>query len=126
VRISPLFKGTPRAVSDNLALLDHLLRHTFVPRIRYLGFTTRGKKGPLTTTGDLSACKSKRTLIQLLTVNSIPLAFRSHLVDVYVVEEAMELVVQATEVLKKSQGVQQVSSMHKIPHPGWDEALDPR
>jgi hypothetical protein len=28
------------------------------------------KKGPLTTTGDLSACKSKRTLIQLLTVNS--------------------------------------------------------
>jgi hypothetical protein len=45
------------------------LRHTFVPRIRYLGFTTRGKKGPLTTTGDLSACKSKRTLIQLLTVN---------------------------------------------------------
>jgi hypothetical protein len=39
-----------------------------VPRIRYLGFTTQGKKGPLTTTGDLSACKSKRTLIQLLTV----------------------------------------------------------
>jgi hypothetical protein len=35
------------------------LRHTFVPRIRYLGFTTRGKKGPLTTTGDLSACKSR-------------------------------------------------------------------
>jgi hypothetical protein len=30
-----------------------------VPRIRYLGFTTRGKKGPLTTTGDLSACKSQ-------------------------------------------------------------------
>jgi hypothetical protein len=53
-----------------LALLDHLFRHTFVPRIRYLGFTTRGKKGPLTTTGDLSACKSKRTLIQLLTVNT--------------------------------------------------------
>jgi hypothetical protein len=53
-----------------LALLDHLLRHTFVPRIRYLGFTTRGKKGPLTTTGDLSACKSKQTLIQILTVNS--------------------------------------------------------
>jgi hypothetical protein len=52
-----------------LALLDHLLSHTFVPRIQYLGFTTRGKKGPLTTTGDLSACKSKRTLIQLLTVN---------------------------------------------------------
>jgi hypothetical protein len=52
-----------------LALLHHLLRHTFVPRIRYLGFTTRGKMGPLTTTGDLSACKSKRTLIQLLTVN---------------------------------------------------------
>jgi hypothetical protein len=46
------------------------LRHTFVPRIRYLGFTTRGKKGPLTTTGDLSDCNSKRTLIQLLTVNS--------------------------------------------------------
>jgi hypothetical protein len=45
------------------------LRHTFVPRIRYLGFTTRGKNGPLTTTGDLSACKSKRTLIQLLTIN---------------------------------------------------------
>jgi hypothetical protein len=40
-----------------------------VPRIRYLRFTTRGKKGPLTMTGDLSACKSKRTLIQLLTVN---------------------------------------------------------
>jgi hypothetical protein len=53
-----------------MALLDHLLRHTFVPRIRYLGFTTRGKKGPLTTTGDLPTCKSKRTLIQLLTVNS--------------------------------------------------------
>jgi hypothetical protein len=53
-----------------LALLNHLLRHTFVPRIRYLGFTTRGKKGPLTMTGDLSTCKSKRTLIQLLTVNS--------------------------------------------------------
>jgi hypothetical protein len=34
------------------------LRHTFVPRIRYLGFTTRGKKGPLTTTGDLYACES--------------------------------------------------------------------
>jgi hypothetical protein len=29
-----------------------------VPRIRYLGFTTQGKKSPLTTTGDLSACKS--------------------------------------------------------------------
>jgi hypothetical protein len=43
-----------------------------VPRIQYLGFTTRGKKGPLTTTGDLSACKSKRTLIQLLTVNTAP------------------------------------------------------
>jgi hypothetical protein len=55
-----------------LALLDQLLRHTFVPRIRYLGFTTRGKKGPLTTTGDLSACKSKRILIQLLTVNKHP------------------------------------------------------
>jgi hypothetical protein len=40
-----------------------------VPRIWYLRFTTRGKKGPLTTTGDLSACNSKRTLIQLLTVN---------------------------------------------------------
>jgi hypothetical protein len=52
-----------------LALLDCLLRHTFVPRIRYLGFTTRRKKGPLTTTGDLSACKSTRTLIQQLTVN---------------------------------------------------------
>jgi hypothetical protein len=35
------------------------LRHTFVPRIRYLGFTTRGKKGPLTTTGDLYACESR-------------------------------------------------------------------
>jgi hypothetical protein len=58
-----------------LALLDHLLRHTFVPRIRYLGFTTRGKKGPLTTTGDLSACKSKWTLVQLLTVNK-PLFWR--------------------------------------------------
>jgi hypothetical protein len=53
-----------------LALLDHLLRHTFVARIRYLGFTTRGKKGPLTTIGDLSAYKSKRTLIQLLTINN--------------------------------------------------------
>jgi hypothetical protein len=29
-----------------------------VPRSRYLGLTTRGKKGPLTTTGDLSASKS--------------------------------------------------------------------
>jgi hypothetical protein len=52
-----------------MALLDHLLRHTFVPRIQYLGFTTRGKNGPLTTMGDLSACKTRRTLIQLLTVN---------------------------------------------------------
>jgi hypothetical protein len=52
-----------------LALLDWILALHIVPRIRYLGFTTRGKKGPLTTTGDLSACKSKRTLIQLLTVN---------------------------------------------------------
>jgi hypothetical protein len=42
-----------------LALLDQLLHHTFVPRIRYLGFTTRGKKGPLTTTGDLYACESQ-------------------------------------------------------------------
>jgi hypothetical protein len=40
-----------------------------VPRIEYLGLPTRGKKCPLTTTGDLSACKSKRTLIQPLTVN---------------------------------------------------------
>ena len=40
-----------------------------VPRIQYLGFTTQGKKGPLTTTGDLSACKSKRTLIRQSTVN---------------------------------------------------------
>jgi hypothetical protein len=64
IRVSPL-EGW-----SYLALLDHLLRHTFVPRIWYIGFTTRGKKGPLTTTGDLSACKSKRTLIQLLTVNT--------------------------------------------------------
>jgi hypothetical protein len=42
-----------------LALLYQLLRHTFVPRIRYLGFTTRGKKGPLTTAGDLYACESR-------------------------------------------------------------------
>jgi hypothetical protein len=41
-----------------------------VPRIRYLGFTTRGKKGPLTTMGDLSLASHKRTLIQLLTVNA--------------------------------------------------------
>jgi hypothetical protein len=60
-----------------LALLDRLLRHTFVPRIQYLGFTTRGKKGPLTTTRDLSACKSKRTLIQLLTVTKMILYYRS-------------------------------------------------
>jgi hypothetical protein len=52
-----------------LALLDWILVLHIVPRIRYLGFTTRGKKGPLTTTGDLSTCKSKLTLIQLLTVN---------------------------------------------------------
>jgi hypothetical protein len=52
-----------------LALLDWILALHIVPQIRYLGFTTRGKKGPLTTTGDLSTCKSKRTLIQLLTVN---------------------------------------------------------
>jgi hypothetical protein len=57
-----------------LALLDWILALHIVPRIRYLGFTTRGKKGPLTTTGDLSACKSKRTLIQLLTVNRFRLA----------------------------------------------------
>jgi hypothetical protein len=30
----------------------------------------RVEMGPLTTTEDLSACKSKRTLIQLLTINS--------------------------------------------------------
>jgi hypothetical protein len=54
---------------QGFVVLDHLLHHTFVPRIRYLGFTTRGKKGPLISTGDLSACKSKRTLIQLLTIN---------------------------------------------------------
>jgi hypothetical protein len=53
-----------------LALLDHLLRHTFVPRIRYLGFSTRWKKDPLTTTRDLSTCKSKRALIQLLIINT--------------------------------------------------------
>jgi hypothetical protein len=40
-----------------------------VPQIRYLWFTTRGKKGPLTTTGDLSACKSTWTLTQIYTVN---------------------------------------------------------
>jgi hypothetical protein len=50
-------------------LIDQLLHHTFVPRIRYLGFTTRGKKGPLTMTEDLSACKSKRTLTRIYTVN---------------------------------------------------------
>jgi hypothetical protein len=40
-----------------------------VPRIQYLRFITRGKKGPLATMEDLSACKSKRTLIRILTVN---------------------------------------------------------
>jgi hypothetical protein len=39
------------------------------PRIRYLGFTTRGKKGPLTTMEDLSACKSIWTFIRWSTVN---------------------------------------------------------
>jgi hypothetical protein len=58
-----------------LALLDQLLHHTFVPWIRYLGFTTRGKKGPLTMTGDLSACKSTWSLIRLYTVNK-PLFWR--------------------------------------------------
>jgi hypothetical protein len=41
-----------------------------VPWIRYLGFTTRGKKGPLTTTGELSACKSAWTLTRIYTVNT--------------------------------------------------------
>jgi hypothetical protein len=40
-----------------------------VPRIRYLGFITRGKKGPLATMVDLYACESKRNLIHILTVN---------------------------------------------------------
>jgi hypothetical protein len=60
--------------SKFLALIDQLLHHTFVPRIRYLGFTTRGKKGALTTTGDLSACKSTWSLIWLYTVNSLDVA----------------------------------------------------
>jgi hypothetical protein len=47
-----------------LALPDWILALHIVPRIRYLGFTTQGKKGPLTTTGDLSACKSIWTLIR--------------------------------------------------------------
>jgi hypothetical protein len=51
------------------ALQDQLFHHTFVPRIWYLGFTTRGKKGPLTTTGDLSACKYTWSLIRTYTVN---------------------------------------------------------
>jgi hypothetical protein len=46
------------------------LHHTFVPQIRYLGFTTRGKNGPLAMTGDLSTCKSTGTLIRLYTVNT--------------------------------------------------------
>jgi hypothetical protein len=43
-----------------------------VPRIRYLGFITRGKKGPLATTVDLYAGESKRNLIHILTVNTPP------------------------------------------------------
>jgi hypothetical protein len=52
------------------ALLDQLLRHTFVPQIRYLGFITRGKKGPLTTTEELSACKSTWTLTRIYTIKN--------------------------------------------------------
>jgi hypothetical protein len=42
-----------------------------VPRVRYLGFITRGKKGPLAMMEDLSAWKSKQTLIRILTINSL-------------------------------------------------------
>jgi hypothetical protein len=52
------------------------LASRIVPRIRYLGFTTREKKGLLTTTGDLSACKSTWSLIRLYTVNNIHLSAR--------------------------------------------------
>jgi hypothetical protein len=61
---------TPFSRSKCFPLIRLDLALHIVPRIRYLGFTTRGKNDPLTTTEDLSACKSKRTLIQLLTVNS--------------------------------------------------------
>jgi hypothetical protein len=42
------------------ALLDSFLHHTW------------GKKGPLTTTEDLSACKSNWSLIRIYTVNTLP------------------------------------------------------
>jgi hypothetical protein len=50
-----------------LIILDLALH--IVPWIRYLGFITRGKKGPLDTMVDLYACESKRNLIHILTVN---------------------------------------------------------
>jgi hypothetical protein len=59
------------------ALLDWILALHIVPQIWYLGFTTRGKKGPLSTTGDLSACKSIWSLIRIYTVNTV----RKHRAD---------------------------------------------
>jgi hypothetical protein len=56
--------------SKFLGFIRSTLASHIVPRIRYLGFTTRGKKGPLTTTRDLSACKSTWSLIRLYTVNN--------------------------------------------------------
>jgi hypothetical protein len=52
-----------------LVFIRSILASHIVPRIRYLGFITRGKKGPLTTTEDLSACKSTWSLIRIYTVN---------------------------------------------------------
>jgi hypothetical protein len=46
-----------------------------------LGSHTYGKKGPLTTTGDLSACKSIWTLIRQSTVNTFPLPQIDQIVD---------------------------------------------
>jgi hypothetical protein len=53
-----------------LSFIRSTLASHIVPRIRYLWFINRGKKGLLTTTDDLSACKSTWSLIRMYTVNT--------------------------------------------------------
>jgi hypothetical protein len=55
--------------SKILGFIRSTLQSHIVSRIRYLGFITWGKKGPLTTTEDLSAFKSTWSLIWIYSVN---------------------------------------------------------
>jgi hypothetical protein len=106
-----------------------------VPRIRYLGFATRGKKGPFTTTRDLSACKSKRTLIQLLTVNSHSSSTNSPLPRVRVPWHVARLVAQARRRLLHlrrtfgcfgtSRGLSRESSSNTSPRAGSSSTTSP-